>query len=206
MTAPRAPHRRANGPEAPPLAGLVLCGGAGTRMGRDKAMIEVQGSPLVLRLASLLERIAEPVLLAPGQPGRLGALGYPEVSDQPGGIGPLGGLIAGLDRSPHDLVAVVAVDMPFASVELLALLAGLLGNQDAAVPVTDDGLQPLHAVYARSSLPGLRRAAAQGRWSVQEALEDLSMRTVPQQEWGSADPSGRFAFNLNRPEDLPGLF
>jgi coenzyme F420-0:L-glutamate ligase/coenzyme F420-1:gamma-L-glutamate ligase len=189
-----------------PLAGVILCGGSGTRMGRDKAVIEIDGEPLVLRVAGAIGRVANPVLLAPGRPGRLGALGYGEVADDPDGIGPIGGLIAGLAASPHQLMAVVAVDMPFASPDVMALLAGRWDGEDALVPLTDAGAEPLHAVYARSALPSLRDAAASGRRAVRDAVESLNVRYVPSEEWREADPSGRFARNLNRAEDLAGLF
>jgi molybdopterin-guanine dinucleotide biosynthesis protein A len=188
------------------LVGLVLCGGSSTRMGRDKALLEIDGVPLVLRVASLVAEVANPVLLAPGSPGRLGDLGYPDVADDPPGSGPLGGLIGGLACSPHSLVAVVAVDMPFVSPRLLALLADLHAGEDVVVPVTDSGVQPLHAVYATTALAGLRRSQGAGRSALRLALRELRVRRVEEWEWRIADPSGRFALNVNRPEDLTGLF
>jgi coenzyme F420-0:L-glutamate ligase / coenzyme F420-1:gamma-L-glutamate ligase len=187
------------------LAAVILCGGSGTRMGRDKAVIEVDGEPLVHRVAGAIGRVANPVLLAPGRPGRLGTLAYGEVADDPEGAGPLGGMIAGLGASPHPLAAVVAVDMPFASPEVIALLAGRWAGEDALVPVTDAGPQPLHALYARSALPTLRAAVASGRRAVRDAVAVTNVRYVGPQEWRPADPSGRFAHNLNRAEDLAGL-
>jgi molybdopterin-guanine dinucleotide biosynthesis protein A len=189
-----------------PLAGLVLCGGSSSRMGRDKALMEIDGVPLVIRIVSLVAEVADPVLLAPGSPGRLGDLGYPEVADDPAGVGPLGGLLGGLARSPHHLLAVVAVDMPFASPKLLGLLADLHAGEDAVVPVTDSGVEPLHAVYAATAVAGLRRSQAAGRPALQLALQGLRVRRVEEREWRSADPTGRFAVNVNRPEDLTGLF
>jgi molybdopterin-guanine dinucleotide biosynthesis protein A len=188
-----------------PLAGLVLCGGAGTRMGRDKALIEVDGVPLAAVVASRLRSAADPVFLASGEPGRLRHLGHPEVADDPGGIGPLGGLLGGLAASPHPLMAVVGVDMPFVSPELLMLMAGLRGEEDAVVPVTPSGVEPLHAVYATTAVDGLRRALAEGRVALRAALDALRVRLVAEDEWRMADPTGRFSINVNRPEDLAGL-
>ena len=58
-----------------------------------------------------MARVADPVLLATGSVGRLGPLGYPEVADEVAGAGPLGGIVAGLEASPHEEMAVVAVDI-----------------------------------------------------------------------------------------------
>jgi molybdenum cofactor guanylyltransferase len=174
-------------------------------MGLDKALIHVEGDPLVVRVASRMSRAADPVMLAPGRAGRLSDLGYPEVADDPSGVGPLGGLVGGLAVSPHHLLAAVAVDMPFVSPELLSLLANLHDGEDAIVPVTDSGAEPLHAVYAKTALPPLRKAAAEGRLVLRAVLEGLRVRLVEEAEWRPADPSGRFSLNVNRPEDLNGL-
>ena len=174
-------------------------------MGRDKALLEFEGQSLVLRVANELAKIAEPVILAPGTEGRLGNLGYTEVGDAIPGTGPLGGMIGALRASPHELMAIVAVDMPFANANVLRVLAGLAQRVDAVVPVTADGSQPLHAVYARRALPVLERALDEGPRSVRGAVQALDVRFVDRDEWQRADPSGRFALNLNRAEDLTGF-
>lgn len=185
-----------------PLAGLVLCGGAGRRMGGDKALLEFEGEPLVLRVARRLGQVADPVLLAPGRAGRLGDLGYAEVADASEQSGPLGGIVAGVAASPHDLVAVAAADMPFASPPLFRLLAALHADDDVVVPVVGGQLEPLHAVYARSSLPALRATLQARRLELRAALLNLRTRQVLEPEWRGADLTGGFAHNLNRPEDL----
>lgn len=191
--------------EHPPLAGVVLCGGGSTRMGTDKALIEVDGVPLFALVAERLASVAWPVFLAPGSTGRLGEVGYPNLADAAPSSGPLGGIVAALRASPHRLVAVLAVDLPFASEAVIHLLAERIDAADAAVPVTSEGPQPLHAVFARSALPTLERALVDGTRSVLGALERLSVRWVERDEWRGADPSGRFAFNVNLPEDLTGI-
>lgn len=188
-----------------PLTGLVLCGGRSTRMGREKALITVVGRPLVLRVARLLDLVCDPTLLAPGRPGRLGPLGYREVEDAAPGSGPLGGLVAGLAASPHPLLAVAAVDMPFASPALFTLLADLHEGEDAVVPRVRSRPEPLHAVYATAALPTLRDALGRGTLSLGAVLGNLRVRWVDEEEWITADPSDRFALNLNSEDDLEHL-
>jgi molybdopterin-guanine dinucleotide biosynthesis protein A len=171
-------------------------------MGREKALIRVGGRPLVLHVAGLLEEACAPVLLAPGRRGRLGFLGYPEVEDDVPGAGPLGGLVAGLSSSPHELLAAVGVDMPFASPATLSLLAAIHVGEDAVVPVTRSGPQPLHAVYSASALPKLRAHLAGGHLALRSVLSELSVRWVEHDEWDATDPSGRFAVNVNTEEDV----
>jgi molybdopterin-guanine dinucleotide biosynthesis protein A len=190
------------GVTAPPMTGLLLAGGAGSRMGADKALLEFEGEPLAARVLRTLRSACEEVLVASGDGERLAALGAPQVPDAIPGGGPLAGIAAGLAISARELVAVVAVDMPYANAGVLRLLAERWNGEHAVVPVTENGLEPLHAVYAASAAPLLRRALDDGTRSVREALRAIRTRGVPESEWRAVDPSGRFAFNVNRPEDL----
>jgi molybdopterin-guanine dinucleotide biosynthesis protein A len=186
------------------VAGVVLCGGGSRRMGRDKAFIEVDGQPLVLRGARRVEEVCHPVFLAPGRLP-LEGLGYPTVPDAAIDTGPLGGLLGALHASPHPWMAAVAVDMPFASPGVLRLLVDLAGEDDAVVPVTTNGPEPLHALYQRSCLPPAERALFDGRYGLRSLLDELSVRFVGEEEWHEADPEGRFALNVNSVEDLEPL-
>jgi molybdopterin-guanine dinucleotide biosynthesis protein A len=179
-----------------------LCGGTSARMGRDKALIEVGGKPLVAVVAERLAQCADPVVLASGRPGRFADLPCEEIADASPSRGPISGLVAALSASPSDLLAVAAVDMPFVSAEVFRLLIDLHAGEDAVVPVTRDGRQPLHALYHRSALPRLADALDRGRYGLRDALVDLEVREVGPDEWSSVDAQGRFAVNLNTEEDL----
>jgi molybdenum cofactor guanylyltransferase len=185
------------------MTGLILAGGAGTRMGRDKASMSFDGEPLGARVARLLAAACEEVLVASGDGSRLDWLGLPQVADAVSGSGPLGGLVAGLAAASNDLTAAVAVDMPYVNPELLAVMAGLWRGEDAVVPRSDDGPEPLHALYATASAgPRLREALRSGTRSLRDALGWLSVREVTGETWRRVDPEGAFAWNLNRPQDL----
>lgn len=191
-------------PALPPLTGLVLAGGASTRMGTDKAWLVLDGRPLIRRAVDVLGEICGQVLVASGDGRRLAAVGVRQVADAVRDAGPLAGVLAGLEVSGNPLVAVVAVDMPFASPAVLALLAGVAATSSHAVvaPVTAGRLQPLHAVWATSGIPALRQRLRAGQRSVTAAAVAVGVHRVGEQEWRFADPSGRFAHNLNHPGDL----
>jgi molybdenum cofactor guanylyltransferase len=190
-------------PPHPPLTGLILAGGRSSRMGVDKALLEFEGEPLLARVAARLGTVCEEILVASGDGSRLAAFGLPQVADAVPDSGPLGGLIAGLEHAGHPLMAVVAVDMPFASTELLAAMAAMRRSEDAVVPLSADGLEPLHAVYARPAAGTLRSMLAAGTLSLRRALGSLDVTYVDSDVTGRLDPSGRFAWNLNEPGDLP---
>jgi molybdopterin-guanine dinucleotide biosynthesis protein A len=187
------------------MTGLLLAGGSSSRMGADKAELRFEGEPLVRLVADLLARACGEVAVASGDGRRLAWLGLPQVADVVPSAGPLAGLVAGLEVARTELVAVVAVDMPFASPAVLELLAERWDGQDAVVPRSDAGLEPLHAVYARAAAGRLRAALESGERSVQRALAGMDVLVVEPDEWRAADPTGRFSWNVNRPEDLAEL-
>ncbi len=190
-------------PDGPFLTGLILAGGASSRMGVDKALLEFDGQPLLRRVARRLHPVCSELLVASGDGERLAGFGYRQIADARPGSGPLGGLVAGLEAAPNDLVAAVAVDMPFASGAMFAFLAERWDGEDAVVPVSDRGPEPLHAVYARSADRPLRRCLEDGTLSVIRSLDSLRVTWVDRTGWEGIEPLGRFASNLNRPEDLP---
>ncbi|MFN2543369.1 MAG: molybdenum cofactor guanylyltransferase [Actinomycetota bacterium] len=184
------------------VTAVLLAGGRSSRMGRDKASLLYEGRPLAERAVDVLREIADEIFVASGDGERLSWLGERQVADAVPDAGPLGGIVAGLEAANRELVAVLAVDMPFAGAPILRLLAERWAGGDAVIPRTERGLEPLHAVYARSAAPVLRAQLEGGVLSVVRAVEMLDVLEVGPEEWSAADPSGRFAFNVNRPEDL----
>jgi molybdopterin-guanine dinucleotide biosynthesis protein A len=103
----------------PGVAGYVLAGGRSSRMGRDKALLELGGRPLIEHAVRKLKRVCMEVrILAGGEGGdsaraeRLAAYG-PVVFDLHPGCGPIGGIEAALAHSTFDWNLFLPVDMPF---------------------------------------------------------------------------------------------
>jgi len=157
-------------------AGLLLTGGASTRMGRDKATIAIGGSTLAARTAAVLAAVAAPCIeVGPG------VSGLPAVQEEPPGAGPLAALAAGAAALPTATPSlVVACDLPALSEALLRWLAGHPGP-GSVVPVWEGRPQTL---CARWSVPSLARAialVAAGARSVRALLDasDAELVTVP---------------------------
>ena len=192
--------------DRPIAIGVVLAGGASTRMGADKASLVVDGEPLGARAARCLGAVCRRVVIASGDGRRLGSLRWPQVADAVGDVGPLGGVLAALELadSGDDVVAVVAVDLPHADASLLVALEVQLRRRGASVvaPRHAGTLQPLHSVWRARTADGLRGYLERGGRSVRGGFDQLDGVAV---DVDHLDPAGRFAFNLNRPEDLAAL-
>lgn len=165
-------------------------------MGVDKTTLRIGDVTLLQHAVATLSTVASPVLVSSGSAA---IDGYGCVLDETGGRGPLSGIVAGLRESPHELLAVVAVDMPALDPSLLRALALLRTDEDAVLPLSDGGVEPLHAVYARSALRALRAALASEQHSVRAALGSLRTLQVDARSLGAAS---EFARNLNTPDEL----
>ena len=76
---------------------------------------------------------------------------------------------------------------------------------DIVVPATPDGLQPLHAVYARRCLPVIRGLIEKDRLKITGFYPGHRLLTISPEVIHSFDPEGRIFLNVNTPEDLLNL-
>lgn len=182
------------------MTAVVLAGGASRRMGVDKASLDWHGHPLMDHVTTRIAPACTRVLIASGDGRRLGRPG--EIADAVADAGPLGGLLAALEAADTPLLAVVAVDLPHADAGVLRALAAAIGEADAVVPLMDGRLQPLHAVYRTACAGPLRTYLDAGGRAVMGFLDRITVAEAGPEVWSAADPTGRFAVNLNAPEDV----
>lgn len=176
------------------VAGLVLAGGAGRRMGGvDKAALVVGGVTLLDRVLAAARPVCDRlVVVGPARPTVVAGVTFLREAE-PGG-GPVPAVAAGLAEAPGaDVVLVLAADLPLLATDhLRRLLAALdAGAAEAAAAADEGGPNPLLAAYRAPAL--VARAAAPGAGTPASRL--LPPATV-------AVDLGPATLNVNRPEDL----
>lgn len=181
-----------------PFSGVVLCGGASRRMGRDKALIEVDGCAMATRVAdSLWEAGATEVLAIGGDAAALSALGLVvRADDEPGG-GPLPATLTALRAASEPMVMVASCDLLHPDpTSIRSVVEALQARPDAqgAVPLVAAHRQWTHAAWWRSSLPLLETAHRYGARSLHRAAADLALVEVRLSSASVAD--------ANHPSDL----
>jgi len=164
---------------------VLLVGGASTRFGSNKALATVDGEMLAARAWRLLgETCDERIAVGKGEY----ELPFPVLDEASDVRAPLVGLVTGLRAVTHDVAVVIPVDMPRLTAAVLHELAAAC--RDAAVPPTG----PLPGAYAKSALPVLERALADGQLRLRDVLAELDVVTV------ALDPS--VLANVNTPDDV----
>ena len=193
-------------PEAAGIVGVILAGGLARRMGGgDKALRTLSGRPV---LDWVVERARPQVsalaLNANGDPGRFAPWGLPVLADPVEGfVGPLAGVLAGLDWAAElgaDWLATFPCDAPFLPADLVARLCQV--RLAAGVPLacarSDGRDHPVVGLWPTSLRGDLRTAL------VDEGLRKVDLWTARHglavAEF-AATPHDPF-FNANRPEDF----
>lgn len=196
-----------------PLTVLILAGGRSSRMGRDKAWLDLDGVPLVERVALRLLPLAAEFLFSANDAAPydtlIARLPVPArvVADEFLGAGPLAGLHAGLRAAANDVLLAVATDMPFVDHRLVGEMMAACPVADAIVPRVKAGgfeapqPEPLHALYRKSCLPAIEAALAAGRRRAVTFLDDVNVCYLDEDVLRQIDPELESFRNINTPEE-----
>ncbi len=184
---------------------VIQAGGMSSRMGEDKALKIFLGKPLIQRVIERMTPIADEIIVTTNRPAEYAFLNLRLVPDLKPGRGALGGLYTAIASAAHPLVAVVACDMPFASQMFFEGARRLMVKEEADVVIakTDEGYEPLHALYRRETcLPAIESAIDADQWKVIAWFPQVKVRILTPEEIKTLDPSGLCFWNLNTPEEF----
>ncbi|MFN0138743.1 MAG: molybdenum cofactor guanylyltransferase [Pyrinomonadaceae bacterium] len=197
------------------IDGFVLAGGASSRMGRPKHALLLGGRSLAERAVSIMSALTGERVTIVGNDidGGIGEIRVKLVPDDTRAFAvstderraPIFGLYTALSLASTGWIAVLAVDLPFVSGELLARLASMRSDEtDAIVPVQPDGrLQPLCAMYRRDTCSDAVSVAIEtGELSLHKLLGGVRVRRVVSSEITDLPGSENFFVNVNAPDDL----
>ena len=183
------------------VSAAIMAGGRSKRMGQDKAWIELDGEPLIKRVADVLAQVADEVIVVANEP-RYASLGLRVVKDRYPNGGALGGIATGVGAAAHDTVLVAACDMPFLSPAVWQLLLGHASEGDVVIPRIGGEYETLHALYTKACLPHMARALAEDRLRVIAFFDQVRVLAIDEPELRAVDPGLRSFTNVNTPEEL----
>jgi molybdopterin-guanine dinucleotide biosynthesis protein A len=180
------------------VIGVVLAGGASSRMGVSKATLELGDIPLAERALRPLRAAGLEVAVVAKEGDALPALDAPVWIEARPERHPLAGILEALARAGGRAVLVCACDMPFVTAELVAHIAG---RRATGVPEAGGRLHPLLARYDPAAA-GALAAALERAASLHDAVREAGVEIVPEAEIARFGDPGRLLFNVNTPADL----
>ena len=188
-------------------AGVILAGGRSRRMGGSrKALLELNGRPLLAHVIDRLQAHLDPLMLScDSETSEFESFGLPLVPDLlPGFRGPLTGLCSALqylaDKGQQNSLVLCPCDAPFIPHNLVqTLLDAGQENEKPVVVISYQGvLQPTFSMWHTHHLPAIHEAVVKrGDGGLRYMLKSLPHTVV---EWAPAEPSP--FFNINTPDDL----
>ena len=187
------------------FSAVILAGGKSSRMGCDKAFIELEGQTLLARQIQLVRAAGAVEVFISGQPGvNYSEFGCPVLTDRFHDAGPLAGIHSALAAADSPLMLVLAVDLPGMPADFLRKLAAGCRENTGVVPRVAGNLEPLAAIYPKAALPLATFLLKENSFAVKNFAERceqaalVSFADLP-------DATAGFFLNCNSPGELKSL-
>jgi molybdopterin-guanine dinucleotide biosynthesis protein A len=170
------------------VTGYVLAGGRSSRMGQDKALLELCGRPLVERAIEKLQRVADRVCIVGSRPelGRYAEV-VPDIRE---GCGPLAGAEAAVTDARTNWSLLMAVDMPFVPSGLLRwMIEGVLARVNVRIAMfSTDGLpQPTMTLLHKDIAPAIGEALGREERRLFPVLREVASDLAGRRELATED-------------------
>ncbi|MBD3792625.1 MAG: molybdenum cofactor guanylyltransferase MobA [Campylobacterales bacterium] len=178
-----------------PRTAVIFAGGKSSRMEQDKALLPFGGFPTLAQFQfQRLQALFDDVYIA-AKTNKF-TFDVPIIEDIKETASPMVGLVSIWDQVDADEIFVISVDLPFVTSEVIEKLYGKAEQNQADVIVarSPNGLEPLCAIYRRSSSKVIQQLLIQDNHKLQYLLQRLDTVEVnfEKTEW---------FMNLNYPSD-----
>ena len=181
---------------------FILAGGKSSRMGSDKAFLQLGDETLLSRALKVAGAVTGEVWIV-GDAKKFAAFGR-VIEDVYRDRGPLGGIHGALSSSATELNLMLAVDLPFVGPEFLEylLLRARESGAMVTVPRAGGGLQPLCAAYRRGFAEVAEQSLREGKNKIDSLFATVGTCVIEEDELVRAGFSAEIFRNLNTPEEL----
>ena len=177
------------------MSAIILAGGKSERMKENKALLPIQGIPLIQRIGQNLENHFQEIIIS-AQSGQLFAfLPYRVVKDEQPNQGPLMGILCGLEASTNSVNFLIACDIPEIDIPFLHRMMAYANQYEIVVPMTgEDKYEPLFAFYNKSVIPRIKDLLKQQTRKINKLFPLTKVKYIPLENTG-------WYYNLNSSED-----
>lgn len=180
--------------------GVILAGGKSTRMGTNKALLQLNNQPVIERIADELQLISDELIIVANDPADYQYLNLSLISDRYPNKGPLAGIETAMYHFAADQYIISACDTPFIDHQVYQHLLSSLGGYDAVVPKFDNHLHPLSGVYTRQVLPIIQEKIEQNDLRVKSFFNHLNIHYLQTFNNIEKKQLEKHFFNMNNPD------
>ena len=180
-------------------AAIVLCGGRSRRMNRDKWSLPFGGETMLERVVGVVSQVVDEVWVV-AREGQVVEGDFQIARDPAEGLGPLAGLVAGLEAMAADRAFLTTCDVPFLEPAYVAHLLAESRGQPITVPVVGDHTMVTSAVYSREVLPVARDLLRRRRLRPLFLVEAFDTHFLSEASLREVDPELVSLRDINTPE------
>ena len=183
------------------IVGVILAGGKSSRMGRDKALLELKGMSFIKNIADELQKVFTKVIIVSDRTEAYKFLGLRIYEDIFKNCGPLAGIHSAFIHSRSKVIFVVSTDMPLINSKIIKYILDLSFSNEAIVYSIHNTIQPLFGIYNRTCFSVLEEDHLRRKqYSVVQFLNDIDSIIIPVPASPLCDIA-RMLVNVNTPED-----
>lgn len=184
--------------------GVILAGGENSRLpGKKKTFHRVGDQMMLTRIHTLFSKLFTEVILVVNDPKAFVGWDALVVTDIIPSRCALAGLHAGLFYASNPWAYVTACDVPFVNEQVIHhLVSQRAPGLEVVIPRTDEGLEPLAALYSKACIPPIETTLNNNIFMIKKFFRKNRVKEIPVSVLKKLDPDMRFVFNVNTPEDL----
>ena len=179
----------------------ILVGGKSSRMGSNKAFLELKGKSFIELQIDLLREIFDDIFISANTSSEYEYLNLSIFKDVYPGKGPLGGIYTSLINSSSLHTFMLACDMPFIGPELINHLKDLTKEYDVVIPKSEKGLEPLHAFYSKKCIDPIKRSLEEDNLRITSFFPHVNVKIVELDNLNLSDSFKNSIKNLNTRDD-----
>ncbi|MBT4774956.1 MAG: molybdenum cofactor guanylyltransferase [Crocinitomicaceae bacterium] len=180
--------------------GIILAGGKSTRMGEDKGLVFLDGSPMIAHVIEHLKEVVDEIIVIANN-AEYQQFGFPVYSDLVMGKGPVGGIYTGLFYSKTEVNLCISCDAPFVSAPFLKWLLSRANSSNITLPRFNENVYQLIGVYKKSAFPIFKKNLNSDRLKLSKVNDEAGCAIVDAGKSGLLLHEKEFS-NMNRKSDL----
>ena len=184
--------------------GVLLGGGRNSRLPGEKKAFRKIGDEMILEtIYELFSSLFKEVIIVVNEPREFAGWDMMVVTDIIPSNCALAGLHAGLFYASYPYAYVTACDTPFVKRSVVEYIVGSIRpGYEVIIPQTDDGLEPLSAVYSKDCIPLIEENLKKNIFMIKKFFRKKKVKEIPVDKLKMLDPQMQFIFNVNTPKDF----
>lgn len=187
------------------LAVLILAGGQSRRLGRDKAFEKIDSSTSIERVIDSASSVSDTLFIVVNDTEKYRSFSSDSVTvirDRIPGIGPIGGILTGLEASEDAFDLALSCDSPFLKPRLLRFMLEESEGFDVTLADVEGRLHPMPGVYSKACIEPIADSIRHGQRKIISFFEDVNVNIIDSETIKKYDRDLYSFFNINNEEDL----